>query len=84
MTEGIGHNSGVAAGRLRAFCQRIERLEKEKAALLADIREIYSEAKGTGFDTKILRKLIQLRKLDKGDRDEMEALLDAYKRALNM
>lgn len=82
--EGIGHNSGVVADRLRAFCQRIERLEEEKAAMLADIREIYSEAKGVGFDVKTLRKLIQLRKLDKGDRDEMEALLDVYKRALGM
>lgn len=84
MAEGIGHNSEAIGDRLRAFCERVERLEEEKTALLADIREIYSEAKGAGFDVKILRKLVQLRKLDKGDRDEMEALLDIYKRALDM
>lgn len=87
MTAGKGHNSevgGVAADRLRSFCERIERLEEEKSGLLADIREVYSEAKGTGFDVKILRKLVQLRKLDKGDRDEMDQLLDIYKKALDM
>ena len=76
---------GVIAGdRLRSFVERIERLEEEKAALAADIREVYSEAKGTGFDVKILRQVIRLRKLDVSDRQEQEEILDLYKRALDM
>lgn len=74
---------GVAADRLRSFVERIERLEEEKQALGADIREVYSEAKGTGFDVKVMRQLIRLRKMDKDDRSEMEAVLDVYERALN-
>ncbi len=76
--------SGVASERLRSFVERIERLEEEKAALAGDIREVYSEAKGTGFDVKVLRQLIRLRKMDASDRSEMEELLDVYKRALGM
>jgi uncharacterized protein (UPF0335 family) len=75
---------GIAADRLRAFIERIERLEEEKAALAADIREVYSEAKGTGFDIKILRQVIRLRKLDRADRQEQEEMLDLYKRVLDM
>jgi len=75
---------GAASERLRSFVERIERLEEEKAALAADIREVYSEAKGTGFDVKVLRQLIRLRKMDASDRSEMEELLDVYKRALDM
>jgi len=75
---------GIAADRLRSFVERIERLEEEKAALAADIREVYSEAKGTGFDVKILRQVIRLRKLDVSDRQEQEEVLDLYKRALDM
>ncbi len=74
---------GVAVDRLRSFVERIERLEEEKQALSADIREVYSEAKGTGFDVKVMRQLIRLRKIDKDDRSEMEAILDVYERALN-
>lgn len=80
MTE-IG---GIAGDRLRTFVERIERLEEEKSALAADIREVYSEAKGTGFDVKTLRRIISLRKLDQSDRQEQEAMLDLYKRALDM
>ena len=76
--------SGFAKERLRSFVDRIERLEEERAALSADIREIYSEAKGEGFDTKTLRQVVRLRKLDKADFQEREAMLDLYKRALNM
>jgi len=80
MTE----TGGIAGDRLRSFVERIERLEEEKAALAADIREVYSEAKGTGFDVKIIRQVIRLRKLDVSDRQEQEEILDLYKRALNM
>ena len=75
---------GIAGDRLRSFVERIERLEEEKAALAADIREVYSEAKGTGFDVKILRQVIRLRKMDVSDRQEQEEILDIYKRALDM
>lgn len=75
---------GVASERLKSFVDRIERLEEEKAALAGDIREIYSEAKGTGFDIKVLRQIIRLRKMDASDRSEMEELIDVYKRALEM
>ena len=75
---------GVAADRLRSFIERIERLEEEKAALAADIREVFSEAKGTGFDTKIMRQVIRLRKMESNDREEQEHLLDLYKRALGL
>jgi uncharacterized protein (UPF0335 family) len=80
----IGHNSGFARDQLRSFIQRVERMEEEKAALVADIKEIYAEAKGTGFDTKIMRKVIQLRKMDKADFQEMEAMLDLYLNAVGM
>ena len=75
---------GIAGERLRSFIERIERLEEEKAALAADIREIYAEAKGTGFDTKIMRQVLKLRKLDREDRQEQETLLDLYLQALGM
>lgn len=73
---------GVAGEQLRQFVARIERLEEEKAALAADIREIYAEAKGNGFDTKVLRQVIRLRKIDKAERQEMQAILDLYLEAL--
>ncbi len=75
---------GVAGDRLKSFVERIERLEEEKEALAGDIREVYSEAKATGFDVKILRQVIRLRKMDASDRSEMEELLVVYKRALEM
>lgn len=75
---------GIAGDRLRSFVERIERLEEEKAALAADIREVYSEAKGTGFDIRILRQIIRLRKMDVSERQEQEEILDVYKRALDM
>ena len=76
--------AGIAGDRLRSFVERIERLEEEKAALAADIREVYSEAKGTGFDVKIIRQIIRLRKMDVSDRQELEDMLDIYKQALGM
>jgi uncharacterized protein (UPF0335 family) len=75
---------GIAGDRLKSFIERIERLEEEKKALANDIKEVYAEAKGTGFDTKIMRQLIRLRKMDKDDLDEQETLIDIYKRAIGM
>ncbi len=77
-------DGGIAAKRLRAFIERIERLEEEKAALAADIREVYAEAKGDGFDAKTMRQIVRLRRLDSADRAEQEALLDLYKAALGL
>jgi uncharacterized protein (UPF0335 family) len=75
---------GIAGDRLKSFIERIERLEEERKTLSEDIKEVYAEAKGTGFDTKIMRQLIRLRKMDKDDLDEQETLLDVYKRAIGM
>ena len=75
--------AGIATDRLRSFVERIERLEEEKRALAADIREVYSESKGAGFDVKVLRQLIRLRKMDKEDRNQMEEILSVYERALD-
>ncbi len=76
--------TAFAAGHLRSFIERIERLEEEKSALTADIREVYSEAKSQGFCTKTMRKVVALRKLDAAARQEAEAMLDLYKSALGM
>lgn len=73
-----------AKDQLKSVVERIERLEEEKAALTADIREVYSEAKGNGFDTKIIRQVVRIRKLDRADRQEQEAILDLYLAALGM
>lgn len=75
---------GVSGAKLKAFIERIERVEAEKAALADDIRDIYSEAKAFGFDAKVMRKLIRLRKQDTEKRREEEELLDLYKAALGM
>lgn len=75
---------GITAGQLRSFVERVERLEEEKAALMADIREVYAEAKAHGFDTKTMRQIVRLRKMDSDDLAEQEALLDLYKSALGM
>ena len=74
----------VAGDRLRTIIERIERLEDEKKALSDDIREVYSEARGAGFDVKVIRQVVRLRKMDATDRSEMEQVLDVYKRALGM
>jgi uncharacterized protein (UPF0335 family) len=75
---------GVAALQLKSVVERIERLEEEKAGLSADIKDIYAEAKSQGFDVKILRQIIRLRKKEKQERQEEEELLDLYKAALGM
>jgi uncharacterized protein (UPF0335 family) len=74
----------VAAGQLRALIERIERLEEEKQTIADDIKDVFAEAKGTGFDTKALRTIIRLRKKDKAEREEEEAILDLYMAALGM
>jgi uncharacterized protein (UPF0335 family) len=74
----------VAAGQLRAFIERIERLEEEKKTIADDIKEVFAEAKGTGFDTKAMRAIIRLRKKDQAERQEEESILDLYKAALGM
>jgi len=71
-----------AAAVLRSFIERIERLEEEKKALAEDIREVYSEAKGTGFDPKVLRKVVALRRMDPEERQEFEHVLETYMAAL--
>jgi uncharacterized protein (UPF0335 family) len=76
--------SNFAKEQLRALVERVERLEEEKSALTGDIREVYAEAKGNGFDTKIMRQVVRIRKLDKADREEQDALLDLYLHALGM
>ncbi len=74
----------VAQGQLRSLIERIERLEEEKKALAGDIKEVYAEAKANGFDTKILRKVVTLRKKDRVEREEEQALIDLYLNALGM
>ncbi len=74
----------VAAGQLRAFIERIERLEEEKKTIADDIKEVYAEMKGTGFDTKAVRSIVRLRKQDQAERQEAEAMIDLYKNALGM
>ena len=75
---------GIAADRLRSLVDRIERLEEERKALGGDIRDIYAEAKFAGFDVKVLRQLIRIRKQEPADVEEQETLLDVYRRALGM
>ncbi|MEO9873884.1 MAG: DUF2312 domain-containing protein [Anderseniella sp.] len=76
--------TSFAQGQLRSLIERIERLEEEKKAIAADIKEIYGEAKSNGFDTKIMRKVVSLRKKDSAERQEEEAILDLYLSALGM
>lgn len=80
----MADSGGIAADHLKSFIERIERLEEEKAAIANDVKEVYAEAKGTGFDTKIMRQIIRLRKMEPGDRAEQEELLDIYMRAVGM
>ncbi|MDE3060688.1 MAG: DUF2312 domain-containing protein [Pseudomonadota bacterium] len=75
---------GVAVDQLRSIVQRIEKLEEEKAAIAADIRDVFAEAKGNGFDTKAIRSVIKLRKMDAQEVEEQETVLDTYRRALGM
>lgn len=78
----IGHN--VAKEKIKAIIERIEKLEEEKKAISDDIKDIYSEAKGNGFDVKALRTIVRMRKQDADERAEQEAILEAYMHALGM
>lgn len=78
------HAKSVASDQLRAFVERIERLEEERKVIADDVKDVYAEAKGTGFDVKVLRKVIALRKRDASERQEEEAILDLYMHALGM
>lgn len=80
-TQDVG---GVAGKRLKSFLDRIERLEEEKKGLAEDIKEIYAEAKGTGFDVKTMRKILKLRKMETDKRREEEELLELYKAAIGL
>jgi uncharacterized protein (UPF0335 family) len=82
--EGDSPAQTVAAGQLRAFVERIERLEEEKQAIAGDIKDVYAELKGTGFDTKAVRAIVRLRKMDQAERQEQQAVLDLYMAALGM
>lgn len=73
---------GVSGQILRSFIERIENLEERKKEIADDIRDVYAEAKGSGFDAKVMRQVIKLRKMDSNDRDEQEYLLDTYMRAI--
>ena len=80
-----GHNSGgVSAERLRSLVERIERLESERSALSSDIKDIFAEVKSAGYDVKVVRQLIRLRKQEPAEVEEQETLLDVYRRALGM
>lgn len=97
-TASVGHNSrspkpvdreelrvgGAAADRLRSIVDRIERLEGEKADIATDIKEVYQEAKSSGFDNKVLRELIKIRKREAAEQEEFETILDVYRNALGM
>ena len=77
-------DASVASNQLRAFIERIERLEEEKKTIAEDIKEVYGEAKAMGYDTKVLRKVVSIRKQDQNERMEQEAILDTYLAALGM
>jgi uncharacterized protein (UPF0335 family) len=89
--SGIGHNSGdahpdvlnqTAQGQLKSVIERVERLEVEKAEVAEQIKEVFAEAKGNGFDVKVLRKVVRIRKMDRAKRQEEEAILDLYLSAI--
>lgn len=83
-TPGPGHNSGVAADELRQIVERIERVSEEIEGLQGDRKDIYSEAKGRGFDAKAIRRLVRERKRDHAERQEENAILQTYAQALGM
>ena len=87
-TEGEGTDAAqwgnVSAERLRSLIERIERLEEERKALSSDIKDIFAESKSAGFDVKVMRQLIRLRKQEPAEVEEQETLLDVYRRALGM
>ena len=82
----LGHNSGASASddRLRLLIERVERLEEEKKGLSDDIKDVYGEAKAVGYDAKIMRQIVRLRKMKPDDRREMDLILDTYKAAMGL
>lgn len=80
----MSETGGIAADRLKTLIERIEKLEEEKTAIGNDIKDVYSEAKSAGFDTKIMKTIIKLRKMNAADRDEQEFLIETYCKALDM
>jgi uncharacterized protein (UPF0335 family) len=85
MPDGQSSNvGGIAGDQLRSYIERVERLEEEKTALSADIKEVFAEAKANGFDVPTMRRVLKLRKMDKDARDEIETLLDLYCRSMGM
>lgn len=80
----MSEQGGIAADRLRSLIERIEHLEEEKSAIGNDIKDVYTEAKSAGFDTKIMKNVIKLRKMNAADRDEQEFLLETYCKALGL
>lgn len=84
MTSEIGHNSGISSERLRSFVKRIEKLEEDRAAVGEDLKEVYAEAKGVGYDTPTIRSIIRMRKVELEKRREKEELIELYKSALGM
>lgn len=74
----------ISADRLKTFIERVEKLEEEKKAITGDIADVYSEAKGVGYDVKTMKEIIKIRKMDASQRDELEQLIDVYKHALGM
>lgn len=85
MADGSANVDGattVAADRLRSFIERVERLEEEKTTIMSDVKEVYAEAKGEGYDVKTLRQVVRIRKMDRADRQEQEALLEIYLSAI--
>ncbi len=78
------NDQAIESDQLRLFIERIERLEEEKQGMADDIKDTYSEAKSQGYDAKIMKKIVALRKMESHDRQEMEAILDAYKMALGL
>jgi uncharacterized protein (UPF0335 family) len=77
-------SSGIAADQLRSYIERIERLEEEKRGLAEDIRDVYAEAKGNGFEPKVMRRVVALRRMESADRQELDALLDLYRNAVGI
>lgn len=80
----MAETGSVEGEQLRTLIERIEHLEADKEALTSDIRDVYTQAKAAGFSVKVVRQLVRLRKMDKEERDEQEALLDAYRQAIGM
>lgn len=83
-TKDVSSSEGVAADELKQFIERIERLEEEKAGIAADIKDVVQEMKGRGFDVKAVRAILRIRKQDRAERQEQEAILELYMQALGM